>query len=99
MLGGQVPAAWHEGGQVPGAPREMREKVLLAELGILKSKESPQTVVPKILIAFVAPSQRHMLRNHKSPSENHKNQEFQCEECEYKCSKRDTLRMHWHMHL
>ena len=23
-------------------------------------------------------------------------QEFQCNECEYKCSKRDTLRMHRH---
>ena len=25
-----------------------------------------------------------------------KDQEFQCNECEYKCSKRDTLRMHRH---
>ena len=25
-----------------------------------------------------------------------KDQEFQCDECEYKCSKRDTLRMHRH---
>ena len=25
-----------------------------------------------------------------------KDQEFQCDECEYKCFKRDTLRMHRH---
>ena len=28
--------------------------------------------------------QRHMLRNHKSLSQNQKNQEFQCNECTYK---------------
>ena len=33
MLGGFAPIAGHEGGQVPGGPREMREKVLLAKPG------------------------------------------------------------------
>ena len=35
---GQVPAAGHEGGQVPAAPRAMREKVLLAGLGLFWQK-------------------------------------------------------------
>ena len=38
MLGEKVPAAGHEGGQVPGAPMQMREKVLLAGLGLLFQK-------------------------------------------------------------
>ena len=35
---GQVPAAGHEGGQVPAAPREMMDKVLLAGLGLFWQK-------------------------------------------------------------
>ena len=38
MLGAKVPAAGHEGGQVPAAPREMGEKVLLAGLGLFWQK-------------------------------------------------------------
>ena len=38
MLGEKVPAVEHEGGEVPGAPMQMREKVLLAGLGLLFQK-------------------------------------------------------------
>ena len=37
-----------------------------------------------------------MIGNRKKSIKKEKDQGFQCNECEYKCSKRDTLIMHWH---
>ena len=38
--------------------------------------------------------QKHMLGNHYGLLENEKDQEFQCEECEYRCTIMDSLRIH-----